>query len=375
MTDTPLAGLRVVSMAEQYPGPLATMFLADLGAEVILVERPGVGDPARLFPPFFEALNRGKRAVTADARTPEGRARVVALAADADVFFDGFRPGKLAKLGLGYEDLSSANRGLVYVSISGFGQDSPYRDRASHDLGYQGVAGWLADKIAAGDDTACEMTHADVTAALWAVTAALTGLQARQRTGRGCHADLAMADGLLSLVAAPLAMAANGHGSWDGPMAEPAYDMFNCADNRRLTLSIAHEDAFWTRLCEALELDDMASWSRADRVARRGEANDRLRAVFATRPRDAWIAHLWEADVTALPAHEAHEVRSDRHVAARGLFETYAGADGAPTWAVRQPVRYSGYDNAPLTPAPGLGEDNDTLGRAADVRSIKDAIS
>jgi hypothetical protein len=136
-----LDGLRVISMAEQYPGPYATLILADLGADVILVERPQGGDPARQFAPFFEALNRNKRSIALDLKSPEGRAAVERLVSRSDVFLEGFRPGTAKRLGLGYDTLTSINPRLVYASISGYGQDGPYRDRTGHDISYQGRLG------------------------------------------------------------------------------------------------------------------------------------------------------------------------------------------------------------------------------------------
>ncbi|WP_289090129.1 CoA transferase, partial [uncultured Sulfitobacter sp.] len=132
MSTAPLAGMKILSLAEQFPGPYATMLLADMGAEVIMVERPGIGDPARQFPPLFRALNRGKRSVALDLKSTEGMAQFHDLAKGADVIVEGFRPGKLAALGAGFEDMRAINPRLVYVSISGYGQDGPYRDRAGH---------------------------------------------------------------------------------------------------------------------------------------------------------------------------------------------------------------------------------------------------
>src|SRR4249919_2827003 len=132
--DGPLAGLRVLSLAFQFPGPYATLLLADMGADVILVEPPLGGDPTRQFPGFFESLNRNKRSVALHLKRDGGRRAFLRLVQDADVLFEGFRPGTMARLGLGYEDLSAVNPRLVYASISGFGQDGPHRDRPAHDV-------------------------------------------------------------------------------------------------------------------------------------------------------------------------------------------------------------------------------------------------
>jgi crotonobetainyl-CoA:carnitine CoA-transferase CaiB-like acyl-CoA transferase len=144
MKRPPLTGVRILCLAEQYPGPYATLLLADLGAEVIIVERPGGGDPARLFPSFHGALNRNKRSLALDLKDEVDRARLFRLVETADVFMEGFRPGTISRLGFGPETLRAAHPRLVYVSISGFGQDGPYRDRPAHDLSYQAAAGLLS---------------------------------------------------------------------------------------------------------------------------------------------------------------------------------------------------------------------------------------
>src|SRR5918911_346320 len=129
----PLAGIKILSLAEQYPGPYATLILSDLGADVILVERPSGGDPARQFLAFFESLNRNKRSVALDLKSEAGRSALFRLIQSADVFLEGFRPGTMERMGFGYEAVSAANQRIVYASISGFGQDGPYRDRPAHD--------------------------------------------------------------------------------------------------------------------------------------------------------------------------------------------------------------------------------------------------
>ena len=138
-----LDGIRIVCLAEQYPGPYATLLLADLGADVILVERPGSGDPARQFPGFHAALSRNKRSVVIDLKAEDGRRQLRDLVASADVLMEGFRPGTMERLGFGYAAVELLNPKLVYVSISGFGQSGPYRDRPAHDLSYQAIAGFL----------------------------------------------------------------------------------------------------------------------------------------------------------------------------------------------------------------------------------------
>lgn len=358
MTDllkTPLVGLRVLSMAEQFPGPLATMILSDLGADVIQVERPGSGDPSRFLAGFYEALNRGKRSMALDIRKPAHKAELLELVAATDVFLEGFRPGKLQKQGLGYRDLSAINPQLIYCSISGYGQTGPYRDRPAHDLSLQGVAGALEERI---DGVVTGLPPAffmgDNAAGLFAIIGILSALQARERTGRGSYVDVAMSDSVTALLAASIGML--GQNDDPPPQAEPAYDVFACADGNWITLSIAHEDGYWDRLCADLGLPDLVGMKRATRVANRSTLRERIAAVVATRDRAQWETVLEASGQMWGPANRLADLPSDPHLQARGILHKLTRADGSKQWVVRQPVRFSEYDNAPLRRAPMLDE-------------------
>jgi len=361
----PLKGLRVLSMAEQYPGPLATMILSDMGADVIQVERPGTGDPSRFLTGFFEAMNRGKRSVALDIRAEDDRARLLDLVAGADVFIEGFRPGKLAKQGLGYADLAALKPGLIYCSITGYGQTGPYRDRPAHDLSFQGVGGALEERLdGAVTGLPPSLLMGDNAGGLHAVIGILAALRARDRSGRGAHVDVAMADCVASLFTAFVGMV--GQGGDPPPQAEPAYDIFLCADGAPITLSIAHEDAYWNRLCADLGLDDLAGLSRADRVARRAGLRDRIAAVIATRTRAEWEPVMEAAGQMWGPVNRLAELPDDPQFQARGLFCRVSRADGGEQWVVRQPVRFSAWDDAALTRAPMLDEHRGATWRAAE---------
>jgi len=288
-TARPLHGYRVVSLAEQYPGPLATLILSDLGADVVQVERPRGGDPARVFPGHYEALNRGKRSIALDLRSAAGRFACGVLIARADILLDGFRPGVLARLGFDPADLTAQNPSLVVVSISGFGQSGPYRDRPAHDLSLQAMGGLLD----AGAPVASPVALADVAAGLFAAIAALTGLAGRASSGRGGHYDVGMFDALSAFVATRLVPVANGTAP-DTLGQDPGYGLYATGDGRWITLSIAHEDHFWRALCTALDLEQLSGISGGERVAR----SDEVRSLVAERIAAAPLAH-WEA---VLPA-------------------------------------------------------------------------
>src|SRR5690606_6785721 len=169
-----LDGFRIVCLAEQYPGPYATLLLADLGADVIVVERPSA-DPSRVFPEFYESLIRGTRAIALDMKTECGRRALERLAPDSEMPPEGVRPGTMQRLGLGYDALAKINPRLVYVSISGFGQDGPYRDRAAHDVSYQALAGMLHERIPGCDTSAVsELAIGDLSSGMFGVVGVLT---------------------------------------------------------------------------------------------------------------------------------------------------------------------------------------------------------
>jgi crotonobetainyl-CoA:carnitine CoA-transferase CaiB-like acyl-CoA transferase len=351
----PLEGYRVVSLAEQYPGPFAAMVLGDLGADVVAVERPAGGDPARAFPGHFAALGRGRRSVALDLKTDVGRAACRALVDRADVLLEGFRPGVLARLGLDPAELTAARPDLVVVSISGFGQDGPHRDRPAHDLSFQALAGLLDPAAPAVPGLA----QADVAAGLFATVAALAGLAGRAAHGRGGHHDVAMLDALLAFAATRLVPAANGLPP-DSLGQDPGYGVYATADGRWLALSIAFEDHFWRALCAALDLPDLAGVPGAERVARQVELRGRVAERIAAHD----LAH-WEdvlAGVPVAPVRGPGEVLDDPQIAARGLLPRVDG-----TAFLRQPLVVDGHGPGPSRGVPGLGEHTEEVLREAGV--------
>lgn len=366
----PLAGIRVISLAEQYPGPYATLLLADLGAEVILVERPGVGDPARQFPAFHAALNRGKQSVALDLKSDEGKAHLRRLIASADVLMEGYRPGTMARLGFGYEAMARLNPRLVYVSISGFGQDGPYRDRPAHDISYQALAGFLYRHAERGSvEDPGSIAVGDLSSGMFAAVGTLAALLERARTGAGKYIDVSMTDGLVSWMSVMLGPVMNG-----APLAdigaEPAYGVFKCGDDKLLTLSIAHEDWFWRPLCELLDMDEAAGFNRGERVARTSALQRQIATALATRARADWADKLDAAGIPWGPVNSLDEVAADPHFRARGLFREVADSDGARHYHVAQPLIFSGEHPGPRSGVPGLGEHTAQVLR--DLPKLKD---
>ncbi len=358
----PLAGLRVVSLAQQYPGPYATLLMADLGADVILVERPGQGDPARQFPAFHAALNRNKRSVTIDLKRDEGCRSLRALLADADLMLEGFRPGAMARLGFGYEAVARINPRIIYLSISGFGQDGPYRDRPAHDLSYQAIAGLLFRQANTGQPAVPgDVAIGDLASGMFAAVGALAALHERNRTGRGQHVDVSMTDGLVSWMSVFLGPQMGGEAQAD-IAAEPAYGSFRCGDGKLLTLSIAHEDWFWSALCKLLGLpQELADLHRHQRVARTDALRSQIARALEGASRDDWAARLDAASIPWGPVNDLHEVVEDPHFIARGLFREVVRPAGGVERCVAQPLRFGAAHPGPRRGTPELGEANAEL--------------
>jgi crotonobetainyl-CoA:carnitine CoA-transferase CaiB-like acyl-CoA transferase len=372
---TPLAGLRVLELARILAGPWAGQTLADLGADVIKVEAPEGDDTRRWGPPFveregdtsaayFHSCNRGKRSVTADFRTDEGRKRVLDLAKGADVLIENFKLGGLAKYGLDYASLSEVNPGLIYCSITGFGQTGPYAHRAGYDYIIQGMSGIMSVTGAPdGQPQKVGIAVTDILTGLYSVNAILAALHLRHQTGRGQHIDMSLLDVATAFMAnqamnylttgTPPERIGNAHQNLT------PYQVFDCADG--WIIIATGNDAQYQRLCTLLGLEDMAQapeyLTNADRIANRDEMTRRLTEATLQRSKSDLLAACEGQGVPAGPINDLAEVFADPQIIARGL---QARTDGVP--GVRPPFRFSQADVAPHQPAPKLGDADDTPG-------------
>jgi len=370
----PLEGLRVLDLSRLLPGPFATLVLADLGADVVKIEEPHGGDALRGLPPLageasvaFHALNRNKRSLALDVRRPEGRAAFLRVARRADVVVESFRPGVLDALGLGYAALRGANPRLVLCSITGYGQDGPYAARAGHDVDYCAVAGVLGVTGEPERPIIPGVQVADLAGGSWpAVAGVLAALVRRAATGEGAHVDVSMAEGALALTTLPLAMAwargtplVRGRELLSGGAAR--YGVYRTLDGRFVALG-ALEPRFFAAFCDAVGRPELAARQLEHEGA---EPRAELEAIFASRTRDAWDAFAAEHDVCLAPVLEGDEPRSDPHLAARGAFvEVPTPWEGRAMPGVATPVRLRG-EEAPLRPAPRLGEHGEAVLREA----------
>ncbi len=357
----PLEGIRILDSAHQYPGPYCSMLLADMGAEVLKVERPGGGDPARQVTPFFHTINRNKRSLTLDMKCPEGKEILLRLVEQYDVFTEGFRPGVVDRLGIGYEALCKVNPRLVYCSISGYGQEGPFRDVPGHDLNYQSMAGMLeAFRDKQGEYIVPRVSIADLSSGMFAAVGILGALMAREKSGKGQYVDVSMFDGVLSWMGASLGMT-HAAGMFDFGQ-DAGYGIFKGSDGKAFTVGIAHEDWFWQRLCTVLELEKHAGLNAFERRIRFDELTGELQAVFSQKDRDEWVRILIDADVPVAPLHDLDALPGDPHVRARNLIQDVFLASGQTTRQVSFPIEFSTCDAKKIRrPPPELGEHTDQV--------------
>lgn len=371
-----LSGIRVLDLSRVLAGPWAGQTLADLGAEVIKIERPGAGDDTRGWgPPFvtdgeaayFHGANRGKRSVAVDIATSEGQALIKQLAAQSDVVLENFKAGTLARYGLDYDTLRAETPGIVYCSITGFGQTGPYRERAGYDLLIQALGGLMSitgqpDGAPGGEPMKVGVAITDLFTGMYATVAILAALRERDRSGRGQHIDLALLDVQVATLAnqamnylvggqAPERLG-NAH-----PNIVP-YQAFAAADGH-LILAVGNDEQF-RRFCEAAGCPELAADPRyatnAERVANREALLPRIAGLIAAQPRAFWLERLEAVGVPCGPINTLNEVFDDPQVRARGLRRDYPRADGSVVPGVANPIRYSAAEVGTASAAPRLGE-------------------
>ncbi len=373
----PLQGVRIVELAAIGPAPYGVMLLADLGAEVIRVDRVAAATGMPGAEVSMVGLSRNRRSIAVDLKTPDGAEVVRRLVATADVFVEGFRPGVAERLGLGPEELCAARPELVYARVTGWGQDGPLAPRAGHDLDYAAVAGVLHGIGRPDDPPPPPINYLADFAGGGAFLAigVLAALVERARSGLGQVIDAAMLDGAASLTA--FLHGLRHLGAWslergsnllDG--AAPYYDTYRCADGRFLAVA-ALEPQFHAELCRRLELDP-AEWPQHDR-ADWPRQKEQLAALLATRDRDEWVALFADSDACVAPVLDLAEAPDHPHNRARGTFvDDFGTVQPAPA------PRLSRTPGAIDRPPPGFGEHTDevldALGYDADARAaLRDA--
>lgn len=368
---SPLSGLKVVELARILAGPWAGQTLADLGAEVIKVESPAGDDTRQWGPPFiecdgdrsaayFHSCNRGKSSVTVDFRTAEGQEQVRDMIRDADIVIENFKVGGLAKYGLDYDSLRAINPGLIYCSITGFGQDGPYAHRAGYDYIIQGMSGLMSiTGHPDGQPTKVGVAVTDVFTGVYATTAILAAVHRRHATGQGQHIDMALLDVAVS-VTANQAMNYLSTGTPPGrlgnfhPNLSP-YQVFDCSDGY-IIIAVGNDRQF-RRLCDLLGCPDLADdpeyATNPARVAHRENLDELLTARTRTFSKADLLATCETHGVPAGPINNLAEVFDDPQVQARGMRVDPQGVPG-----VRSPFRFSESELSLDRPSPKLGQDD-----------------
>ena len=367
-----LDGLLVLDFSTLLPGPMATLMLAEAGAEVIKIERPNSGEDMRSYDPRwgadsvnFAMLNRGKKSIALDLKDAAQRERLTPLLERADVLVEQFRPGVMDRLELGYESIAQRHPHLIYCSISGYGQSGPKRDVAGHDLNYIGDAGLLALSMGSENEPVVPPALiADIAGGTYpAVLNILLALRERDRTGKGCQLDISMAENVFPFLYWALG---NGQaaGEWPANGAElvtggsPRYRLYPTADGR-FVAAAPLEAKFWASFTAAIELE--ANW--CDDAADPAGTIARVAAIIRAKPAAHWAPIFAQADCCCSLVSSVEAAMADPHFRARGIFdEKTVNADGASITALPMPI-VPGFRAAKgeARSAPALGADNDAL--------------
>ncbi len=364
-----LDDVTVLDLTQVVAGSFASMSLADLGAEVIKVERPGAGDIGRSNPPFvgdqssyFAAVNRNKRSIAVDLEADAGRDLILDLGRDADVLVENHPPGRLEGFGLGYDDLSAVNPGIVYCSITGFGQTGPYKDIPALDMVAQAVSGHMSlTGPADGPPFRAGLPIGDLTGASYAVQSILAALYRRESTGEGEYIDVSMTDSLISwlTVRAGYTFATNeAYPRTGNELREYVpYNVYETADGY-LAVIVA-TDRHWRRLCEAIDRPELAEDDRFATVEarrdHRSDVNEVVSARLSTGSADEWFDRLATEGVPSAPIRDTLTVWEDDQVAARDLRRTIS-IDDAEFSAIEYPAKFDRSDPDLRYGVPSLGE-------------------
>lgn len=335
MSPRPLTGVRVLDLTRLLPGPFLSQLLLDLGADVVKVEEPGVGDFARWLPPeadgaghAFAAVNRGKRSIAVDLKSAAGREVALRLAGRSDVLIDSFRPGVMERLGFGDDVLAAASPRLVRCSLVGYGP-GPLRDDVGHDLNYEAIAGILATQGTPDRPVESGVPVADLAGAMYAATGILAALLERERTGRGGRVEVALTEAALAfnLLALHRASASDdvpARGAWELGGGLPGYRVYRARDGGFVALG-ALEERFWLRFTSAVSRRDL------DLRHLDPSAVPEVEAVFAADARDAWVDRLRKAGVPATPVLSPHEaIAHPQNLRIGGLVSPGSPLTGLP---------------------------------------------
>ena len=365
-----LQNIRVLDLGGFITGPYAAMLLAELGADVVKVERPGAGDPFRafrngLYSPHFQAHNRNKRSIALEYAKPEGLDALKSLVRTADVLVINNRPGVAEKLGIGYQVLREINPRLIYCSITGFGADGPYAERPAFDNVGQALSGWMSRHRRGDDPRVVGPAIADPATSHYAALGILGALHERARSGQGHLVEVNMLEASIALGAEPItSYFASGEPVpvYQRAAMSQAYNL-TCKDGKRIGLHMSSPDKFWQGLCRVVGREDWITKyaTRMDRVEHYEALAFELNEIFRTRNREDWILPLERADVPFAPEHEVQDLETDPQVRHLGVFYEIDHPKYGKLKASHGPVRVDSDRTVEPRPPPDLGEHTDEV--------------
>ncbi len=387
-----LDGIRVLDLTRALAGPFCTLMLGDNGADVIKVEIPGSGDDTRKWgPPFigeesayYLSINRNKRSLTLNLQDAQAQEVFMKLAQDIDVVVENFTPGVMGRFGLDYDAVKAVNPKVVYCSISGFGQDGPYRNRPAYDQIMQGVGGLMSiTGEPDGEPQKIGIAVTDIGAGMWSAFAIMAALNHRGKTGEGQYIDISMLDAQVAWLTYQAAFFfANGEAPKRMGAAHPTlvpYQAFMCKDGKYINVAVGSE-RIWERFCQGMEREDLKDHpdyaTNSVRVNNRGAMVSMLQEIFLTRPVAEWVKDLQAANVPCGPINDLADVFADPQVLARNMYLEMAHPTLGSIKQTGLPIKFSltpgGLDRHP----PLLGEHNQEILKSlgyseADVQGLK----
>ncbi len=373
--NLPLDGIRVLDLSRLLPGPYAGLILADLGAEVIKIEDTKGGDYIRAMPPhsgdtgaWFSTINRNKKSVSLDLKSEAGKKAFLDLAKGADVVLESFRPGVMERLGVGYDTLKAKNAALVYCAITGYGYDSPYRDRAGHDINYLAIAGVLGIN-GSNNEHGPQLSGAQIAdvagGSLYAVIAVLAALRVAESSGEGKFIDASMTDGAMGLLSMVLGadLVTKSLGGTGGDKAQPGgmqlngrYACYNIYKVKDGYLGLgALEPKFWMNFCKAIERPDLLS-AQFDDVAANTKGYQEVCAELKKRTRQEWATLNDQFDFCGEPILAFDELADNEHIRQRDLIQQIDLNNGTSIPTIRIPVSFEGALRSKHAAPPAQGE-------------------
>ncbi|MBE0512726.1 CoA transferase [Candidatus Bathyarchaeota archaeon] len=368
-----LDGVRVLDLTRLLPGDYCTMILGDIGAEVIKVEEPSLGDYIRWVPPLMKGqsvshlmLNRNKKSMKLNLKCEKGKEVFYKLVERSDVVIECFRPGVVKRLGIDYEAVSKVNQRIVYCSMSGYGQDGPYRDLPGHDVNYIGYGGILSITGPSGGAPVIPGVQiADLTTGLMTVTAILAALLARERMGRGQYIDVSFLDVVASLIVLPAAFYVGDgrppkRGEWLLNGGFPCYSVYEAKDGKYITIGCLEEE-FWANLCRALNVTDFIKYQYTTSDAKLKEMFQTIKKIFKTRTLKEWIKFLSEEDVPCGPVYDMDEVFKDPQILHRKMVVEVEYPGVGRIKQLGTPMKFSETPCEIRSPPPSFGEHTEEI--------------